>query len=278
MSKKTKSFILSAEKPVSDEVRDILQYAPRDFQDAFEAGTEAEWKVNDTAGDSWWANWDDDHEPDDPDGWSQVNYYANFSTSDGKLYRDIMECDHDGNHDHVTSSEVGSESEKQDLREFSYGAWNQNIARYYDWVAEHGDDPLGWFINRPEKVQDRWLFGFVNDNGVPKFWKARHLDRERETVEDWRRLPEVFQQFLNLDQNGHTIDVPTWQELVAVEGVEVKQARDGTEYAQIRHEDKVLAANAEARARRELIANARRAGREAKQAARKKSSWTMWGF
>jgi hypothetical protein len=279
MKRSAKNLILTAgEDPEKRKaIADLLDYAPREFAQAYHDGEEAEWRTDDI-GDSRWALHDDDYEPEDPDGWSEVTYYNNWETRDHRIFRQVWECDRDGNHDIVDDAELYSPQDQELLKSFSYGAHQENIAGYYDWVATHGQDPLGWFYISHEKVQDRWLFGFVNDNGVPRFWKARHLDGDRETTENWNGLPEHVRSFLNLDQNGHTLDVPTWQELEALPDTEMKTARDGTAYAQIRFEDKVLAAQAQETGQRKLIEQARKGATEARREARKSKNWTWWAF
>jgi hypothetical protein len=213
-----KKFILKMNQGGTggEEVEEILRHLPRSFQIAHRRGREATWENPHPDEYDWTPIYNGDT-------WTEVCYYPDYSTEDGVLELIYREVDRDGNCDFADSAPVGSREAAQMEREYSYAGWSEHMKRYWTWVIDHGEDPLDYVIIPTQPTTDTWLIAFTNDNGRPKFARAKRLGQNPPEVAspDRARLPKAVEEYCFLSQDGH-MDGLTWDELIAVEGVNVQ--------------------------------------------------------
>ena len=108
-------------------------------------------------------------------------------------------CDSDGDHEPLEAEDVPSQEEHDRL-------W----CEYSQWVAEHGEDPLGnFYVHHSIKVKERWQFKVTKTLVGPRLTGAARARRAYLPTD----LPEHVKSFLNLDSSGKLGDFNTWEEL-----------------------------------------------------------------
>jgi hypothetical protein len=127
------------------EAQQILQYAPHDFRVALFQGKADTWEPGGYDMSESWPSYDSDSE-DNP--WSSYTYFSEYEADNGKLFQNVHEVDSDGNREFVEAAAVGTPEWREMMEQFSYYKWQEAVAEYYAWVAEHGDDPLDYLYIR----------------------------------------------------------------------------------------------------------------------------------
>jgi hypothetical protein len=150
----------------------VLQYMPQEFKDAYMAKRFFEWEQNDLSFVDSWPVYDDGNE-NYP--WSQVTYYFNYYTEDGKIYISAMARNSDGNHVHCDSAEVGTSEAAQLEKEYGPVSWKDSMIRYWEWVRDHGEDPLNYVHAPMVEVKKDWVVGFVRQGTQLQLAKLRQL-------------------------------------------------------------------------------------------------------
>lgn len=196
------------------EEREIYDIAPDAFKEAVETGGDCEWDISGyTPPENWWPAYDDDDET-----WRKYSYSADYEVRAGHVWVVLQEGDSDGNWDYSDSAQLGTKKYVALVKEFSYGNWQRRMRDYMVWVAEHGEDPLDEFTApRGPARTDKWLLGFVEEGGRPKFVKARHILAEPPSpppFTDMSLLPSVVREYAVLDDAGF-IDM-SWEEFEAL--------------------------------------------------------------
>ena len=196
------------------EAQQIYDIASDDFKAAVERGSTARYDI-DFHEHNAWPFYDDDS------GWQQSFYSSYYVTSGGKIKIVLEEGDADGNWDWADSAVLDTPDYTALVKEFSYGSWQRRMRDYMEWVAQNGDDPLSE-IAAPDRVPstDKWLVGFVEQDGRPKFSIARHILAEPPSpppVRSLEDLPGFVRDYAMLDHEGYV--GMSWDEFVALDEV-----------------------------------------------------------
>ena len=154
--------------------QDVLEYMPDDFKKALIQGKFAEWHNNDPSFGDWFPQYDDDD-----DRWYEMLYYFEYYTEDRKLYVVAMGCDRDGDHDAYDSAEVGSKEAEALEDEYGMEGYFRCMKDYWQWVVDHGDDPLGYIMLPKVEVKKEWWAGFVRDGDKMRLNQVRQLTPEK---------------------------------------------------------------------------------------------------
>lgn len=195
------------------DVNEVLAHLPKEFVDAYRNKRYARWENQYAAADMDWRPDFDTDSPEQP--WSEVLWYFDYETDEGKLFVIAMQGDRDGNHDSLDSAEVGT-PEGKELEEY-YGSpgYFQAVKHYWEWVVETGRDPLGYVKLPSREVEKKWIAGFIKEGERLKLVGVRRLAAEppsppmvtaeqavAKAAEDpeWKKAVE----YLLLDPQGYT--------------------------------------------------------------------------
>jgi len=207
-----KTLISPGKLESGTEIGQVLEYMPDSFVAAYRAGRYARWNNPYVADFDWWPTFDDDR---DDDGWYEVFYYWEYETSEGKLFGIVMEGDHDGNHDVHSEAEVGTPEYRKLVEDYGVTGWTNAMLEYWNWVRDHGSDPLGYVILPTREVEKKWVAGFVKDGTRLKLSAVRQLVPNppsppavpaEEAIAKAKDDPAWKQalEYLLLDANGYT--------------------------------------------------------------------------
>ena len=193
---------------------EFVQHMPDDFIEAYRSRSEARWEPESYD----WNGWplaDTDYDDDDSDRWSEVSYYSEYMTTGGRIYELFMVSDRDGNHDSMYEAELGSAEWKRLQRELGVANYYSDMAAYYRWVAEYGEDPLRYLPNVTQRrVDHKWLVGVKLVGGRGKFVAARKiLDNPPSppAVKRLSQVPKEVKDYMNFDKRGYMQD--PWAEV-----------------------------------------------------------------
>ena len=153
----------------SQAYQDVLEYMPDEFKAAFRQGKFAEWQNNDPA-----VEWSPVYD-DEADRWYEESYYFVYYTEDRKLFIVARMCDKDGNNESMDSAEVGTKEAATLIEEYGVEGWLRSMRDYWQWVIEHGEDPLGYIRLPTMEVQKQWWVGFVREGDKMRVAKVRQL-------------------------------------------------------------------------------------------------------
>ena len=214
-----KRILRQVRPAVPDKVREILEYMPPEFVQAYHAKEHAEWK-NPYSDSDWWPSYDDDDAEEGEDGerpnpWREYRYEFEYYTDDGKLFSDVVSFDKDGDGNYDDHAEVGTPDYERLEKEYGSGGWVQAMIRYWEWViAEGGYDPLNYVTIDRVPVKEKWVVGFVEEGERLKVWGLRNtsnppsppavkwprLKAKAESDPNWKKALE----YCLVDDNGYT--------------------------------------------------------------------------
>lgn len=156
----------------------VLEYMPQEFKEAYAAKEFYEWKQDDDRGLDVFPTYDDDDAEAGRDPWSEVAYYFNYCTEGGKIFIFAMARDSDGDHE-LCGAEVGTPPAAEIEKEYGLERWRTSMIEYWEWVRDHGKDPLN-FIHVPNvEVKHEWLAGFVRHGEKLRLAALRQLTAKK---------------------------------------------------------------------------------------------------
>ena len=155
--------------------QDVLQYMPQEFKDAYLAKKFFEWEQDDVSFADEWPTYDDDDAEAGHNPWSNKIYYFNYYTEDGKIYLMSMEIDRDGNREVCEDAEIGTPDAARIEKDYGHEGWKKQMITYWEWVREHGEDPLNYIHTPTIETKQEWIVGFVQDGGKLHLAALRQL-------------------------------------------------------------------------------------------------------
>ncbi len=78
--------------------------------------------------------------------WHEQWFITGYRIEDGVLYETIQSCDSDGNWEFEDECDVDDPELEEWRKHHSYEVACNIMQEYYEWVLEHGDDPLRQFF------------------------------------------------------------------------------------------------------------------------------------
>ena len=202
---------------LTPEGREIYDAGSQELRDAIENGGTFR-EPNENYEWNGWPSYDDDI------GWTEIVYTGEYVVVDGVLELHMEEGDRGGNREMLDSVVVGSRDYHELIKDTSLGTWKIRVKDYAQWVAEHGEDPIGWY-SKPERPQatEKWLLGFVRDGDRVRFAVARNILSQPPSpppVNDLTQLPPYVKEWARLDDQGY-IQEMTWDEFQVLDDIKL---------------------------------------------------------
>ena len=138
---------------------------------------------------------------DDCDTWHLEYLYKGYSTDDGRLYVNYQTRDADGNDDYDAEEVAPTDDFKRFIDDRSESARQRAWGDYFEWVVEHGTDPLDYYMVATARHHDA-IYGVRVVFGIGH---ARLTHWRRSNRGEWRPFgtaPESLKEYLSAHTKG----------------------------------------------------------------------------
>lgn len=191
---------------------EILEYLPEAARQAFVNGTTWEYSPGTIEAGQWFP-WNCGGMDGCTTFWHNRWFISGYSVEDGHLYEDMWEVDSDGNWEINDSCDVDSEEYEEWAKVYSYEEAKKAGIEYAQWVAEHGEDPLGEYSIAVDKIKREYTARLqLRDE---KFWVTHLNDQPVHRRSD---LPQDVQLYLLTEAEDSLqvfVDWSTIEEFIA---------------------------------------------------------------